>query len=54
MAIYLFTENNLEKLERTNFSNENILERQHLQFALEEQINIIASDCLVINEEVSV
>lgn len=53
MAIYYFEQNSLKKLERTSFSGEGIRERQHLQFALREQIEIIAPNCLVIAEEFS-
>lgn len=53
MAIYHFQSNSLTKLQETNFSVEGIKERQHLQFALKEQIDVIAPDCLVIAEEFS-
>lgn len=51
MAIYNFTENKLFRVETTTFNNEGILERQHLQSALKNQIDVIAPDCLVISEE---
>jgi hypothetical protein len=53
MAIYHFENNSLTKLQETNFSVEGIKERQHLQSALREQIEVIAPDCLVIAEEFS-
>lgn len=55
MAIFDFdtTNNNLEKIDRTSFQVENILERTNLQDALKKQIDIIAPDCLVISEEFS-
>ena len=53
MAIFHFENNSLNKIEKTNFSIEGIKERQHLQFALKEQIEIIAPNCLVISEEFS-
>lgn len=53
MAIYSFHENFIQKIEATNFSAENILERQNLQLAIKNQIDAIAPDCLVIAEEAS-
>lgn len=53
MAIYSFADNELEKIEVTSFSSEGILERNHLQSALKEQIEIIAPETLVIAEELS-
>lgn len=53
MAIYHFENNSFTKLQETNFSVEGIKERQHLQSALREQIEIIAPNCLVIAEEFS-
>ncbi|MGC2237774.1 MAG: hypothetical protein WA584_16540 [Pyrinomonadaceae bacterium] len=53
MAIYCFEQNSLKKIEKTSFSGEGIRERQHLQSALKEQIEIIAPNCLVIAEEFS-
>ncbi|WP_151901384.1 hypothetical protein [Sulfurimonas hydrogeniphila] len=55
MAIFDFDtiNNNLEKIDRTSFQVENILERTNLQDALKKQIDIIAPDCLVISEEFS-
>lgn len=53
MAIYSFENSSLKAIEKTTFNNEGILERQHLQKALKNQIDIIAPDCLVISEEFS-
>lgn len=53
VAIYNFENNHLTKVNDTSFSTEGILERQHLQAALREQIEIVAPDCLVISEEFS-
>ncbi|MBA2621456.1 MAG: hypothetical protein H0U87_09675 [Acidobacteria bacterium] len=53
MAIYHFENNLLTEFQKTNFTSEGIKERQHLQSALKEQVEIIASDCLVIAEEFS-
>jgi hypothetical protein len=53
MAIYHFTNNSLKVVEKTSFLDEGIKERQHLQAALKEQIEIIAPNCLVIAEEFS-
>jgi len=53
MAIYSFNNNSLRKVEATTFNSEGILERQHLQSALKDQIEIIAPNTLVISEEFS-
>ncbi len=53
MAIYKFENNRLSQIENTTFSQESILERQNLQQALKQQIQVIAPDCLVISEEFS-
>lgn len=53
MAIYNFENNHLQEIEKTTFSDEGILERQHLQSALKNQINVIAPECLIISEEFS-
>lgn len=53
MAIYSFQNNELSKVETTTFNSEGILERQHLQAALKNQIDVIAPNCLVISEEFS-
>ncbi len=51
MAIYNFTNNKLQKIDSTTFSEEGILERQHLQSALKQQIDVVSPNCLVISEE---
>lgn len=53
MAIYSFTNNSLKKVETTTFNSEGILERQHLQAAIKQQIEVIAPNCIVISEEFS-
>ncbi len=53
MPIFNFDNNELARIDVTSFSREGILERQHLQATLKEQIEIIAPDCLVISEEFS-
>lgn len=53
MAIYSFESNSLQKIETTTFNSEGILERQHLQNAIKQQIDVIAPNCLVISEEFS-
>jgi hypothetical protein len=53
MTIYSFENTVLKKIDRTTFSEEGILERQHLQRALREQIDIISPQSLVIAEEFS-
>ncbi|MFN3289551.1 MAG: hypothetical protein ACK410_03810 [Acinetobacter sp.] len=41
----------LNAIQGTTFINESILERQHLQQALKQNISVIAADCLVLTEE---
>jgi hypothetical protein len=53
MAIYSFENKSFQKIDETNFNNEGILERQHIQAALKTQIDIVAPNCLVISEEFS-
>ncbi|MCU4608346.1 PDDEXK family nuclease [Acinetobacter ursingii] len=53
MTIYTFEENNLMQIEKTTFLDAEILERSHLLKAIKNNINVIASDCLVIAEEYS-
>lgn len=53
MAIYNFENKSFQKIGETDFNNEGILERQHLQAALKTQIDVVAPNCLVIAEEFS-
>lgn len=53
MAIYDFENNSLVKVDQTTFSSEGILERQNLQAALKQQIEIVCPDSMVIAEEFS-
>lgn len=53
MAIYSFNDNSLKKVDVTTFNSQGILERQHLQAALKNQIDVVAPNCLVISEEFS-
>ncbi len=53
MAIYSFNNNSLQRVETTTFNSEGILERQHLQGAIKQQIEVIAPNCIVIYEEFS-
>ncbi|KIM07160.1 MAG: hypothetical protein KU29_07320 [Sulfurovum sp. FS06-10] len=53
MAIYKFSSDGFEKIRQTQFMNEGIKEREHLQNALKKQIEIIAPDILIISEEFS-
>lgn len=53
MTIYSFNNNALQKVETTTFNTEGILERQHLQAAIKQQIDVIAPNCIVISEEFS-
>lgn len=51
MSIFLFENGQLNAIQGTTFINESILERQHLQQALKQNISVIAADCLVLTEE---
>lgn len=51
MAIYSFNNNALQKVETTTFNSEGIFERQHLQAAIKQQVEVIAPNCIVISEE---
>lgn len=53
MVIYSLENNSFKKVDMTTFSEEGILERQHLQSIIKQEIGIIAEDCLVIAEEFS-
>lgn len=53
MAIFSFDNNLFNKISETNFNNEGILERRHIQTALKAQIDVVAPNCLVISEEFS-
>lgn len=53
MAVYEFKDKHFIKIPETTFSGEGILERDHIQHALKENIEIIAPDCMVISEEFS-
>ncbi len=53
MAIYSFNNNSLQKVKTTTFNSEGILERQHLQAAIKQKIEVIAPNCIVISEEFS-
>lgn len=53
MTIYNFSGNEIKELEMTSFTDEGILERKHLQYAIKNNIEVIASNCLVIAEEFS-
>jgi len=53
VTIYSFENDTLAKVDTTTFNSEGILERQHLQTALKNQISVVAPDCLVISEEFS-
>ncbi|USE83973.1 hypothetical protein [Acinetobacter tibetensis] len=47
----MFENGQLNAIQGTTFINESILERQHLQHALKQNISVIAADCLVLTEE---
>ena len=51
MSIFLLENGQLNAIHGTTFINESILERQHLQQALKQNISVIAADCLVLTEE---
>ncbi|WP_088049420.1 PDDEXK family nuclease [Virgibacillus dakarensis] len=51
--IYTYQNANMQAIQTTSFTDEGILERQHIQSALKKNIEIVAPDCLVIAEEFS-
>ena len=51
MTLYHITPEKLERVERTTFSNESILERQDLQRLLRQDISPIGDDLMVLAEE---
>ena len=51
MAIFKFDNENFEMIKETQFANEGIKERQHIQNALKKQIEVIDSELLIISEE---
>lgn len=53
MTIYALEDNQLSAIQPTSFVIESILERENLQQAFKNNINIIAPNCLVIAEEFS-
>jgi hypothetical protein len=53
MALYSFENMKLQRIEMTRFSEEGILERQHMQNAIKNDIGIIDENCLIISEEFS-
>jgi RecB family endonuclease NucS len=53
MALYSFKDKNLSEISRTNFGIESIRERDDLQYALRDSIDVISPDTLVISEEFS-
>ncbi|EEW7497558.1 hypothetical protein D0720_001683 [Escherichia albertii] len=53
MALYNIANKELYALEKTTFTLEGLQERYDLQEAIKKNIDIIASDCLVISEEFS-
>lgn len=53
MALYEFNNGDFIKIPATTFFSEKVFEREHIQVALRDNIDIIAEDCLVISEEYS-
>lgn len=53
MGIYNISDNGIEKVPKTNFQLNGILERDHLQSFLRDKIEIISPDTLIISEEFS-
>lgn len=51
MAIYQLTSAGLQPIEKANFADTGLKEREHLQHLLKRQIEVIAPDTLVISEE---
>ena len=53
MPLYTFKDKQIVPLENTNFGVERIREREDLQAALRDKIDVIAPDTLIISEEFS-
>jgi hypothetical protein len=53
MALYTLQDATISALKRTTFQSEGVLERQNLQAALRDNIEIISPDTLIISEEFS-
>jgi hypothetical protein len=53
MPLYTFKDKQIVPLENTNFGAERIREREDLQAALRDKIDVIAPDTLIISEEFS-
>jgi hypothetical protein len=53
MAIYNISTTGITKVQQTNFQSKGILERNHLQRFLRDEIDIISKDTLIISEEFS-
>jgi hypothetical protein len=53
MGIYNISRNGIEKVNKTNFQSNGVLERDHLQSYLRDKIEIISPDTLIISEEFS-
>jgi hypothetical protein len=51
VAIYKVENKQLSPIERTSFDKQGILEREHLQSMLRDQIEIISPDTLIVSEE---
>lgn len=51
MSIFTLENGQLNPVQTTTFINESILERQHLQQALKQNISFVAPDCLILAEE---
>jgi hypothetical protein len=51
MAIFKIEHNQLIAVERTSFNKHGVMERQHLQAMLRDQIEIISPDTLIVAEE---
>ncbi len=53
MAIYEYNNDSLQKVAKANFKDLGIKEREDLQRLLRDQIQVVAPDCFVIDEEFS-
>ena len=53
MPIFHYNNKGLSKVDKTTFSKEGMLEKEHIQAALKKDISAISDDLLVIAEEFS-
>ena len=53
MSKYSLSDKGIKEIPKTNFQEQEILERQHLQYFLRDKIEVISPDTLIISEELS-